>query len=154
MLEEIRTLDDARALTILSTVARARMRRAGVQTDGDLELARAIKESLLPRLGDAEAAPSQGRVSDGDLARAALMLLQEDPESRDALRALVTGPQPQRFLGVELIAAVVAGLVILQTHVRIERDKQGKYSFEIEKRPTKDSLLKDLVKALVSRLDR
>lgn len=154
MLEEIRSLDDARALTVLSTVARARMRRAEVQTDGDQELARAIKQNLLPRLGDADAASTQNPVSDGDLARAALMLLQEDPENRDALRALVTGPQPQRFLGVELIAAVVAGLVILQTHVRIERDKQGKYSFEIEKRPTKDSLLKDLVKALVSRLDR
>lgn len=54
MLEEIRSLDDVGALTILSTVARARMRRADVQTGVDQELARAIKESLLPRLGDAE----------------------------------------------------------------------------------------------------
>jgi hypothetical protein len=154
MQDEIQSLDDARALHVLSAFAQAKMRRTECETRVDQDLARAIKETLLPNLGAAEAAPTRQPASDGELARAALLLLLEDPENRDSIRALVNGPQPQRFLGLELIAAVVAGLVVLQTHVKIVRDKQGKYSFEIEKRPTKDSLLKDLVKALVSRLDR
>lgn len=79
------------------------------------------------------------------------MLLADDPEHREAIRALLQGPAPQRFSMVGLVVAVVAGLVVLQTRVKITRDKQGKYAFEIEKKPTKDGLIKDLVKALASR---
>jgi hypothetical protein len=39
-------------------------------------------------------------------------------------------------------------LVVLQTHVLFERDRDGKIHIKIEKKPTRDSLLKDLVQKL------
>ncbi len=152
MQDEIQRLDDGRALYILSTFAQARMRRVECETSVEHGLGRAIREELLRSFGEAEGESTTNPVSDGDLARAALLVLLENPENRDGIRALVNGPQPERFLGVELIAAVVAGLVVLQTHVKIGRDKKGKWSFVIEKKPTKDGLLRDLIKALASRL--
>jgi hypothetical protein len=41
-------------------------------------------------------------------------------------------------------------LVVLQTHVKFERDKAGRWSVKIEKKPTDNSLLKPLVQKLLS----
>ena len=153
MQDEILSLTDSKALSVASAFARAKMRGTEQEIRGDASLARAMANELLPRLGGVADVPSTKHPpTDGELARAALLLLADDPENREAIRALITGPQPEQFFGVELVAAVVAGLVVLQTRVKITRDKNGKYTFEIEKLPTKDGLLKDLVKALLPRI--
>ena len=87
-------------------------------------------------------------VSEGDLARQALLLLADDPQNREALAALIAGPPPESFEVVGTVALVAAMLVVLQTHVLFERDKDGKIHIKIEKKPTRDSLLKDLVQKL------
>jgi len=42
-----------------------------------------------------------------------------------------------------------AVLIALQTHLRFERDKKGQWALHVEKRPTKDALLKPLVEKLL-----
>ena len=88
--------------------------------------------------------------SDGELARAALRLVASDAEHRAGMQALLDHPQGEKFVVAESALVVSAVLVALQTHVRFERDKQGKWTIKIEKEPTDPSLLKDLVKKLLS----
>jgi len=138
----IRGLDDSQAVRVLTTFARVRLRAGGVaETDWTPELDRALRQDF-PAEADAGRAAS---VSEGDLARQALLLLADDPQNRDALTALIAGPPPESFEVVGTVALVVAMLVVLQTHVLFERDRDGKIHIKIEKKPTRDSRLKDLV---------
>jgi hypothetical protein len=86
----------------------------------------------------------------GDLARQALLLLADDLQNGEALAALIAGSPPEVFFGVGEVALITAALVVLQTHVLFERDRGGKIHIEIEKKPTQDSLLRDLVQKLLS----
>jgi hypothetical protein len=88
--------------------------------------------------------------SEGELARAALRVIVSDPEHRIGVQALLDHPQGEKFLVVETAAVVSLILIALQTHVRFERNPQGKWSVKVEKKPTDSSLLKDLVKKLLS----
>ena len=69
-------------------------------------------------------------------------------QTREALAALIEGPLPESFFGVGEVVLITAALVALQTHVLFERDRDGKIHIKIEKKPTRDSLLKDLVQEL------
>lgn len=71
---------------------------------------------------------------------------------RTILRDLGIKPNQNDPEWVKLMEALVIGLVVLQTHVKIERDKAGRYSFKIEKRPTQEGLLKKLAELLIPRL--
>src|SRR5271166_5263645 len=144
----IRALDDSQAVLVLTTFARVRLRAGGVaETEWTPELDRALRQDF-PAEADAGRA---GSVSEGDLARQALLLLADDPQNRDALAALIAGPPPESFevVGAGTVALVAAMLMVLQTHVLFERDKDGKIHIKIEKKPTRDSLLKDLVQKLL-----
>ena len=141
----IRGLDNSQAVRVLTTFARVRLRAGGVaETEWTPELDRALRQDF-PAEADAGRAAS---VSEGDLARQALLLLADDPENRDALTALIEGPPPESFEVVGTVALVAAMLVVLQTHVLFERDRDGKIHIKIEKKPTRDSLLKNLVQKL------
>jgi hypothetical protein len=141
----IRGLDDSQAVRVLTTFARVRLRAGGVaETEWTPELDRALRQDF-PAEADAGRAAS---VSEGDLARQALLLLADDPQNREALAALIEGPPPQSFEVVSTVALLAATLVVLQTHVLFERDRDGKIHIKIEKKPTRDSLLKDLVQKL------
>jgi len=142
----IRGLDDSQAVRVLTTFARVRLRAGGVaETEWTPELDRALRQDF-PAEADAGRAAS---VSEGDLARQALLLLADDPQNRDALAALIAGPPPESFEVVGTVALLAAMLVVLQTHVLFERDKDGKIHIKIEKKPTRDNLLKDLVQKLL-----
>lgn len=145
----IRGLDDSQAVRVLTTFARVRLRAGGVaETEWTPELDRALRQDF-PAEADAGRAAS---VSEGDLARQALLLLADDPQNRDALTALIEGPPPEsfefEFVTAGTVALVAAMLVVLQTHVLFERDRDGKIHIKIERKPTRDSLLKDLVQKL------
>jgi len=88
---------------------------------------------------------STATASAGELARTALCLLADDPNHGAVLEALVSGPRPARYSLLETTALLGAALFVLQTHVKIERDKAGQWTFKLEKKPTDAKLLKDLM---------
>ena len=144
--DTIRGLDNSQAVRVLITFARARLHAGGVaETEWTPELDRALRQDFPADAGRAAS------VSEGDLARQALLLLADDPQNREALAALIAGPPPESFEVVTAgtVALVAATLVVLQTHVLFERDRDGKIHIKIEKKPTRDSLLKDLVQKLL-----
>ena len=90
----IRGLDDSQAVRVLTTFARVRLRAGGVaETEWTPELDRALRQDF-PAKADAGRAAS---VSEGDLARQALLLLADDPQNREALTALIEGPPPDKY---------------------------------------------------------
>jgi hypothetical protein len=92
--------------------------------------------------------------SDGQAAAAALEILTKDPRFAGPVAAVVNAP-PTRFLGPGVMesAYLIAGLLVaLQTQVEFERDKDGRWSVKIKKKPTSDALLKPLVKKLITLL--
>jgi hypothetical protein len=88
--------------------------------------------------------------TEGSLARAALLVIASDPEHRTGIEAMLNNPGGEKFVVVETALLVSGVLIALQTHVRFERDKQGKWEVKFEKKATDSSLLRDLVKKLIS----
>ena len=88
--------------------------------------------------------------SEGDLARAALLLLADDPQQQPILTALIDGPAPAQFGPVKNAAVITAVLLVLQLYVKFEYDKDGRWSIEIVKEPTDKALLMPLVQKLLS----
>ena len=141
-LDRIRSLDDQTALRVLATVTRARDHTGNLET----ELTPEARAALAASFGAGEATAA---LAAGDLARAALLLLAEDPRTREGIDALVRGPATRSFDAGATLLLTSAVLIALQTHVRFERDKNGKVSLLVEKRPTSDALLKDLAQKLL-----
>ena len=84
------------------------------------------------------------------MARSALLLLASEPDYREGLAALMASPPPERMLGPwETMALVSAVLVVLQTHFKFERDKQGQWTVNLEKKPTDTQLLKSVIQKLL-----
>ena len=144
--DRISSLDDATARRVLATFARAQANPA--ETALTPELRQALRE-FAPAPEAAAAAASEG-----DLARAALILLADEPQYQPILTALIEGPAPARFGVLETAAVVSAILLVLQTHVKFERDKDGRWSIKIEKKPTDSSLLKPLVQKLLGVIEK
>jgi len=140
--DRIASLDAATARRILDSIARARSNRAET----------ALTAELRQALRDFASEPETAAVpaSDGELTRAALLLLADDPQQQPILTALIEGPAPTKFGVLETAAVVTAVLLVLQTHVKFERDKDGRWTLKIEKKPTDNSLLKLLVQKLLS----
>ena len=59
-------------------------------------------------------------------------------------------PPPERFGYEESVGVLLAALVVLQTHVRIHRGPDGKWTVLLEKKASKDGLLKPLVQKLLA----
>lgn len=137
--DRIRTLDDITAARLLATAARPHMHAPGVETS--------LAPDLAAALSQASGGPPPGVApSDGNIARAALLLLADDPSTAPAIAALLDGPKPERFdvTLAEGVGILALALAVLQTHFRFKRDPKGKWEILIEKRPTSDSLLKSL----------
>jgi hypothetical protein len=88
------------------------------------------------------------------VARLALRLLAEDPDTSAAIFAMASAPPPERFEPTTTLAVTAAVLLVLQIYVRFSRGKDGKWTLTIEKTPTSDALLKPLVQGLVSLFPR
>jgi len=140
---QIETLSDQQAIEILSLVASAQARRADTATD--------LTPDLDSSLG-AELRISPSPSGDADLAREALQLLAEDPETAKAIEALAKSDRPQRFLGGPEIAVATAALIALQTRIKIQRDKKGRWQFELDKKAASDGLLKSLASKILGKL--
>jgi len=138
----ITNLDDTHALTALSAFARAHQNQAGQLLSLSPDLREAL-EAAFP--GESP----RSATSPADAARAALALLAEHPQHGPAIRALVEHPSPQRFDLGSTALIVTAVLIALQTHIRIQRDEEGKYKILVEKKPTDAGLLGDLIRKLL-----
>jgi hypothetical protein len=92
--------------------------------------------------------------SDAEAASIALELLAEEPRFAGPIEAMKSGPPPEALsLGVVEGTFLIAGLLlVLQTYFEFERDKNGRWSIRIKKKPTSDALLKPLVKKLTELL--
>jgi hypothetical protein len=131
------TLPDATAIHILKTIAQVRLRPAAPDPALTPELRAALASAF-----DAAAAP----VSEGDLARAALDVLAEDPEFAEPIRIMSReeAAPAQRFIDSGSIGIALAAILVLQT-----RFKAKWTHFEIEKKALGDSALKLLIQRLL-----
>lgn len=142
MKDLINNLNDASATRILQTMAQT-LKGQGFAT----EWQEGLRQPLQSEFGLYEGTEFP---SEGEAARQSLLLLSEDPDYREGLGALLKNPLLERFdMGLS-IAVIPAVLIILQTHVRLKRDKSGKWEVLIEKKPTQSGLLKSLVQSLLS----
>jgi len=85
-------------------------------------------------------------LSDGEMARQALQVLAMDNRLEGIITSLANKPKLRDFSGslitITDATLVTAMILVLKTAVKIERDKDGKYSFEIK---VKGSSAKDIV---------
>jgi hypothetical protein len=142
MREIIEGLEDSRAKTILTKIAET-LKRRGYESEWSAEMGPALRDAFQP---DVCLQP----VSEGDLARYALLVLAEDPVYCELIRALVQGPSPERFgVDASTITLIPAVLLVLQTHIKIKRNAAGKWEFLFEKKPTHAEILKPLISKLL-----
>ena len=138
MQELIKSLDDATAMRVLQAFSTAQCRHGNYETQWSRELRQGLVEGLeVSELPDA--------VNEGDLAREALLFLASDRNNQQPLTALIQSSSPEKFLDADTIAIGVAALVALQTHVKFERTKEGKFHFKLERKPLPVELLRKLI---------
>ncbi len=140
MQARIAALDDAVALEIVSRYARAQLREGGLEEQCTPDVRQALSEAF--------GAPAGEEVSEGDLARAALAVLAEDPGNHPMLDAMLHGPPPQRLGFAATVAVVTCALVVLQTRVKIVH-KDGQTTVVLDKPSMKDSALVKLAAKLL-----
>lgn len=140
----INTLNDHDAQRILTVFIRNQPRSA------ENEKAPGLKEALNNELGNSTDADAER----GALARAALLLLAEDSKNFHVISTLADGHSAEQFGIIETAAVVSAVLFVLGTYVKIERDKEGKWLFKVEKKPTDIELLKSLQSSLMNLLEK
>jgi endoglucanase Acf2 len=141
---DLSQLDDATAQRILTTIARA---RSSNPPDDPPHLRTALANEF-------GIVPSHTRVSPGDLARQALILLAEDPATRLAIDSMANEESTTRqtYDGGATIALGLAVYFALSTALDIERDKQGKWSFKMKLKPASHEAVKQLVEKLINYL--
>jgi hypothetical protein len=65
------------------------------------------------------------------------------------LEAMIENPPAEDFTVDPVILTIgVGALVVLQAHIKFERDKEGKWSFKFEKKPLGDTLLGQVISKL------
>jgi len=143
----IRTLDDVTAQRVLSLIARSRAQAGADTIPWTSDLRQAVADAF-------ELSAQPATVSEGELARQALLVLAEDPDTRRAIETMAANlpESPSKFDAGATLAIATAVLIVLQTHVRFQRDAQGKWTLTIEKKPTNERLLKDLAQKLLAYL--
>jgi hypothetical protein len=143
--EQISRLNDRTAIRVLSEMPET----WPSEDAGDSSLGPEQQEALAQWLG---APVNSSPVSEGDLARQTLTLLATDPLRREAIVTLAQDvpSTANQFDAGATIAIGAAVLLVLQTYIRFERDKDGKWSVEIRKDPTDNELLKPVVAKFLS----
>jgi hypothetical protein len=141
-------LDDASAILILKKIARRYF------SDNE------SKVPNTPELRDALAAAfeihSPPAASEGDLARAALELLADDPRFAESIELAIldledsVDQSPERYIDGSGITLVIAALLVLSTRIKFKMDNSRKWSLEIEKKSAGDGVVKILVERLLS----
>jgi hypothetical protein len=142
--------DDDTAISILKTIAQARLGPVAGELPPNPELRSA--------LADAFSASDVAPASEGELARAALDLLRQDPDFAGLIQLMSSqAGEPasrQRYVEPLTISLVTAAVLVLQTRVKIKTDHTGKWSLELDKKSSSDAMLKLLVQRVLPFLGR
>jgi hypothetical protein len=126
--ERITQVDDATAVRLLTIVTDTLQRQEpAYSTESTDDVRNAVAE-----FADSEQTTLPATVSDGDLARGALLVLAEDEDQAQRIQTLLDGPSTESYVGVGLVLAVGAVLIALQTRVKFVV-KDGKKQLEITK---------------------
>ena len=136
----IQALDPAVAERILQTVAQHRL-SAGEAADiaPDAKMAEALAAEV--------AATPDPAAQTGDIAKASLLLLAEDPAMEPVLTNMIDHPPAESF-SLATIGIGVAVLVVLQSHIKIEMGKDAMWTFKYERKPLDPALLNDVIAKL------
>jgi hypothetical protein len=141
-------LDDASAILILKKIVRSHL----ADSESEIRDTAELREALAATFGN----PSPPAASEGDLARAALELLAEDPRFAESIELAILDldaaicSSPERYIDGSAITLATAALLVLSTRIKFKIDNTGKWSFEIEKRSAGDGVVKVLVERLQS----
>ena len=139
------TTDDEISISILKTIAQARLGPAA----GELPSTPDLRAALATAFGS----PEPAHTSEGELARAALDLLRHDPAFAEPIQVMtkqaVDPASPQRYVEPLTIGLATAALLALQTRVKFKLDHNHKWSIEIDKKSSSDATLKLLVQRLL-----
>jgi len=135
----IEALEPAKAARILRAVAKYRVSRGPAR-----ELV--PDATLAADLAAAAGTSPEVATSAGDVAKASLLLLADDPTMAPVLDSMLDNPPAEDFAVDPVTLGVgVAALVVLQSYIKIERDKNGKWTFKFEKKPMSDTLLAKVI---------
>src|SRR5436305_1044467 len=119
--DRIERLSPDQAVRVLANVAKTRVARGSA---AELFPDVALADDLAAAVGTAPAA-----ASGGDVAKAAVLLLAEDPNMTEALVGLIDNPPTEALaLDPASLGVGVAALIVLQSYIHIERDKDGKWT--------------------------
>jgi hypothetical protein len=138
----MKPLTDATAIQILKTIAKTQLH----QEHPNLTQTPALQAALAATFGTPPPIPT----TEGDLARAALDLLAQDPAFTNPIQTMAQHPSPERYLDHATITLTTAALLVLMTRIKAKLDNTGKWSIEIDKKAASDSLLKLLVQRFLS----
>jgi hypothetical protein len=138
-------LKDEDAIRIFKAVAEARLQTAATPPPPGWE------DLLRRELGGLSGTPA----SAGDVARAGLELLKQDPEFAGPIevmsrQAATASGSVQNYFDPVSIALTAAALLVLQTRVKFKRNQTGEWSLEIEKKPSSDGVLRLFADKLLS----
>ena len=136
----IQALEPEVAEQILRTIAQQRI-SAGQAADITPDVA--LAETLA---AEVTATPDHAALT-GDLAKASLLLLAEDPAMQPVLSSMIDNPPAVSF-SLTALGIGVAALIVLQSHIKIEKGQDGKWTFKYEKKPMDPALLKEVIAKL------
>jgi hypothetical protein len=141
----IEDLEDEKACAILARIVQSQSH----STNAPVTLSADIRQALASAF---TTSPELTPVSEGELARQALLVLAEDEGMREIIDTMAVNlPEPStQYDAGATLAITTAVLFVLQTHFRIECDKKGRWSVMLEKKPTSEVLLKKLVQKFLA----
>lgn len=91
------------------------------------------------------------------LAADVLRYLSQDPETAEAVDYYTRSQEETRAFGAELIltagAVLSCAMFLLRSHIKFEKDKEGKTVFKFEHKPADNDLLVKIVDALAKLFD-
>jgi hypothetical protein len=144
------TTDDELSISILKSIAQARLGPAAGELPPDLHLGSALATAF--------GSPEPASASEGDLARAALDLLrQETTFAQDIQLATIEASAPSirdRYFDPVTISTLAAAMLVLQTRVKFKLDSSGNWSVEVDKKSAGDGTVKLLVQRLLAFLGK
>jgi hypothetical protein len=150
MQNRLSILDDPTAIALLLAMATPKLRDDTLQAE--------LTPGLRLALADAFGGIPAESASEGDLARRTLLFLARDPALHPILTAFLDGPQaltfskaaPKQTTAGKTITVAIAVLLLLQTHLHIERDAAGKWNLLLDKPTASDQLLEPIVQRLLA----
>jgi hypothetical protein len=132
------TTDDDISISILKSIAQTHLGPAA----GELPPNPELRSALATAFGS----PVSPAASEGELARSALYLLRQDPAFAEMihLAALqVAAPKSrERYFEPLTIGLITAALLALQTRVKFKLDSNHKWSIEVDKKSSSDTVVK------------